>query len=133
MSQVFDTGGWLPGSAWQTYAKLSGIVNLSKTWVLVDEHPDSINDAAFAVQMALPNAKSASIIDVPASFHNGACGFSFSDGHSEIHRWRGSRIKPPVKNSLMALPLGAATPDSVPDVIWMSENTTVSKTTGSYP
>jgi prepilin-type processing-associated H-X9-DG protein len=101
--------------------------------VLVDEHPDSINDAAFAVQMALPDAKTAQIIDVPASIHNGACGFSFSDGHSEIRRWQGKRIKVPVKNSLMSLPLGSAAPDSVRDVIWMSENTTVSVKTSSYP
>ena len=133
MSQVFDNGSWLPAPPWRTYGKLSDIVNLSKTWVLIDEHPDSINDAAFAVQMALPDAKSAQIIDVPASFHNGACGFSFSDGHSEIHRWRGSRIKVPVKNSVMPLPLGTAAPDSLPDVLWASENTTVSLSTASYP
>ena len=133
MSQVFDTGGWLPAPPWRIYGKLSDIVSLSKTWVLVDEHPDSINDAAFAVQMAKPDAKSAQIIDVPASFHNGACGFSFSDGHSEIHRWRGSRIKPPVRNSIIPLPLGSAAPDSVPDVLWMSENTTVSVATAGYP
>ena len=133
MSQVFDNGSWLPAPPWRTYGKLSDIVNLSKTWVLIDEHPDSINDAAFAVQMALPDAKSAQIIDVPASFHNGACGFSFSDGHSEIHRWRGSRIKVPVKNVVMPLPLGSAAPDSLPDVLWASENTTVSAKTSTYP
>jgi len=132
MSQVFDNGSWLPAPPWRTYGKLSAIVNLSKTWVLVDEHPDSINDAAFAVQMALPNATTAQIIDCPASFHNGACGFSFADGHSEIHRWRGSKIKAPVKNALMSLPVGAAG-NSLPDVLWMSENTTVSASTASYP
>ncbi len=25
--------------------------------------------------------------DLPASYHNGAAGFSFADGHSEIHKW----------------------------------------------
>jgi prepilin-type processing-associated H-X9-DG protein len=25
---------------------------------------------------------------LPASFHGGAGGFSFADGHSEIHKWR---------------------------------------------
>jgi prepilin-type N-terminal cleavage/methylation domain-containing protein len=132
MSQVFDNGSWLPAPTWRTYGKLSDIVNLSKTFVLVDEHPDSINDAAFAVQMVLPEAKSGEIIDVPASYHNGACGFSFSDGHSEIRKWRGARIKQPVKNALMPLPLGEAL-DSLPDVKWMSENTTVSVRTASYP
>ena len=26
--------------------------------------------------------------DLPASYHNDACGFSFADGHSEIKKWR---------------------------------------------
>ncbi|MBI3415528.1 MAG: type II secretion system protein [Verrucomicrobia bacterium] len=132
MSQVFDDGTWLPASAWRVYGKMTDIVNPVKTWVLLDEHPDSINDPAFAVQMAKPDAKTAQIIDVPASYHNGACGFSFSDGHSEIHKWRGSRIQPPVKGVDLSLPLGAAG-DSLKDVLWMSENTTVSVKEGTYP
>src|SRR6266550_9151716 len=47
MSQVFGNGGWLPVPNWRTYSKLSNIALPTKTWVLVDEHPDSINDAAF--------------------------------------------------------------------------------------
>ena len=134
MSQVFDDGSWLPAASWRVYSKLSAIVNPGKTWVLVDEHPDSVNDPAFAVQMAKPDAKTAQIIDVPASYHNGACGFSFADGHSEIHKWRGSRIKVPVRNGnpVLALPLGAAG-DSLKDVLWMCENTTVSVKEGTYP
>jgi prepilin-type N-terminal cleavage/methylation domain-containing protein/prepilin-type processing-associated H-X9-DG protein len=27
-------------------------------------------------------------VDIPASYHNGACGFSFADGHAEIKKWR---------------------------------------------
>ncbi|MSU35248.1 MAG: type II secretion system protein [Pedosphaera sp.] len=134
MSQVFDDGSWLPASAWRVFGKLTDIVNPVKTWVLLDEHPDSINDPAFAVQMAKPDDKNAQIIDVPASYHNGACGFSFADGHSEIHRWLGSRIKVPVRNGtpVLPLPLGPAG-DSLKDVLWMSENTTVSLKTGTYP
>ena len=139
MSQVFDDGYWLPGPAyngpWRVYKTLSSIVNPGKTWVLLDEHPDSVNDPAFAVQMAKPDAKSsAQIIDVPASYHNGACGFSFSDGHSEVHKWVGSKIKVPVRNGspVLALPLGASG-DSLKDLLWMSENTTVSIKEGTYP
>ena len=29
-------------------------------------------------------------IDLPASYHNGACGFSFADGHAEIKKWADS-------------------------------------------
>ena len=134
MSQVFDDGSWLPSSSWRIYKKMSEIVNPAKTWVLLDEHPDSVNDPAFAVQMAKPDSKSVQIIDVPASYHNGACGFSFADGHSEIHKWIGSRIKVPVRNGnpVLALPLGAAG-DSLRDALWMCENTTVSVKEGTYP
>jgi prepilin-type N-terminal cleavage/methylation domain-containing protein/prepilin-type processing-associated H-X9-DG protein len=58
------------------------------TWVYVDEHPDSINDAG------LFNPHAWSWIDMPATYHNGACGFAFADGHSEIHKWRASLSSP---------------------------------------
>jgi prepilin-type N-terminal cleavage/methylation domain-containing protein/prepilin-type processing-associated H-X9-DG protein len=126
MSQTFSDGSWLPSSAWKIYQKESDIVNPSQTWVFGDEHPDSINDAAMAVQMAKDGATSAQIIDFPASYHNGACGFNFADGHSEIHKWIGSKIKPPVHyNNSLALNVPAG--DSVKDVIWWSQNTTVAK------
>jgi len=126
MSQVFDFGGWLPSPPWRLYGKLSTIALPTKTWVLVDEHPDSINDAACAVQMAKLDATSAQIIDFPASYHNGACGLSFADGHCEIHKWIGSKIKAPAhyNNSLgLNVPAG----DSVKDIIWWSDVTTVLK------
>ena len=53
-------------------------------WVLVDENASGLNDAAFASGMEIPEW-----IDAPGSYHNGACGFAFADGHSEIHRWLG--------------------------------------------
>ena len=56
----------------------------SQTWVYMDEHPDSINDAgAFAPNSAI------NIPDAPATYHNGAAGFAMADGHSEIHKWKG--------------------------------------------
>ena len=57
MSQVFDFGFWLPASAWKVYSRLANIDNPSATWVMIDEHPDSINDAACAVMMAKPDRK----------------------------------------------------------------------------
>jgi prepilin-type N-terminal cleavage/methylation domain-containing protein/prepilin-type processing-associated H-X9-DG protein len=88
------------------------------TWVFVDEHPDSINDPAFFN----PNANL--IVDVPAAYHNGACGFSFVDGHSEIHKWRGVLTQPRVRqvsamdDQYLDSTLGAATGD--PDLHWLS-------------
>ena len=62
----------------------------SMAWVLVDEHPDSINDSMLYVNTTLSPAN-AEWVDWPASYHDGACGGSFADGHSEIHKWRDSR------------------------------------------
>jgi prepilin-type N-terminal cleavage/methylation domain-containing protein/prepilin-type processing-associated H-X9-DG protein len=126
MSQVFDYGNWLPASQWRVYGKTSDIVNPVQTWVLVDEHPDSINDAACAVQIAKPGATTAQIIDFPATYHNGASGMSFADGHADIHRWIGSKIKAKATyNGSLSLNVPAG--DSVRDVIWWSENTTVAR------
>jgi len=58
----------------------------SQIWVTLDEHADPIDDAVF---MFDPGAALASEYwrELPASYHNGACSFSFADGHSEIHKW----------------------------------------------
>lgn len=120
-------GGWLPGvyndaqREWRTYGKFSHIVKPAPAhlWVTVDEHPRSINDALFAVQCG--DAQGVRIVDFPASYHGGACGFSFADGHSEIHKWRGKTIQPPQDGSL--LPLNVDAGDSVQDVRWIQERT----------
>lgn len=135
MSQVFGNGEWLAGgqnagqTTYRTYGKLGNIINPAKTFVFVDEHPDSINDAAFASQVA--NAEPMNppgnerIIDFPASNHNGACGFSFADGHSEIHKWIGTKIKPAPKYEWVPGMLNVPAGDSGRDVRWMAEHTTV--------
>ena len=95
----------------------------SMVWVLLDEHPDSINDAAFANQMVTADKLStAHIIDFPASYHNGACGFSFADGHSEIKKWKDGRTIAPVKYT-GTLSLNVASPNNK-DVLWFAERTT---------
>jgi len=68
----------------------------ASVFVSVDEHPDSINDSIFHFIPGLAPS-SATWRDLPASYHNGACGFSFADGHSEIHKWMDPRTKLPVK------------------------------------
>jgi prepilin-type processing-associated H-X9-DG protein len=94
--------------------------------VLLDEHPDSINDAAFAVQMVEPdNLGAARIIDYPASYHNAACGFSFADGHSEIRKWIDPRTVVPARYD-NSLSLNVASPDNR-DVLWMAERSSVRK------
>ncbi len=83
---------------WRMFLKESDVVVPSDTWVFVDEHPDSINDGFFCTDMnPAPNLSAATLPDCPASYHNGACGFVFADGHSEIHKWLDPRTRIPVK------------------------------------
>jgi prepilin-type processing-associated H-X9-DG protein len=75
------------GKSYNRFEKTTGIIgpSPSQAWVMVDEHPDGINDGWLAVRMYTDGR--AYWRDLPASYHNGACGFSFADGHSEIKKW----------------------------------------------
>ncbi|MDB6123336.1 MAG: xcpT 2 [Pedosphaera sp.] len=126
------TGAWLDGNlnssqnTWRTYAKITdtSLPGASMLWLLMDEHPDSINDGGMAVECGL-TGPSAKIIDYPASFHNRAAGISYVDGHSEIHRWLDARTMPTVKYN-NALPLNVASPNNV-DVAWLQARTSAPK------
>jgi prepilin-type N-terminal cleavage/methylation domain-containing protein/prepilin-type processing-associated H-X9-DG protein len=90
------------------------------TWVYVDEHPDSINDAGcFA-----PNTPT-NIPDAPATYHGGAAGFAMADGHGEIHKWRGPTMtKARKSNGLNGVSFVAqnnfGTVKGDPDLFWYS-------------
>jgi prepilin-type N-terminal cleavage/methylation domain-containing protein/prepilin-type processing-associated H-X9-DG protein len=92
-------GSWLPGTPsggpWMVYEKDSQMTRPSPAnlWLLLDEHPDSINDGAFAVQMTTISDESATWIDHASCLHGGGCGFSFCDGHAVIHHWRDPKWK----------------------------------------
>ncbi|MBM3838035.1 MAG: type II secretion system protein [Verrucomicrobia bacterium] len=124
MSQAFNCmGSWLPAPKYKVFRKLAEITKPSpaQVYCLVDEHPDSINAGGFANQM-VESAAAARIIDFPASYHNGAGGISFMDGHAEIRKWSDPRTRPPVKNNNQ-LTLNVASANNK-DMIWLSERTT---------
>jgi len=92
-----------------------GPVNL---WLLMDENPYSINDAYMVCEPGINMW-----IDYPASYHNGACGISFCDGHAIIKRWHDSTV----------LNMRAANPSQLPpspgttDLQWLQQFSTVLK------
>ncbi|SPE51092.1 conserved hypothetical protein [Verrucomicrobia bacterium] len=106
--------GLNPG--WTRYFKLGDFVkpNPSVCWVVLDEHPDSIDDALFSVLMQ-PHAH---WMDVPSSLHNGGCGLSFADGHAEIKRWLDVTTVVPV---LRHNPASANNLESPRDMKWLQE------------
>ncbi|HEY9174798.1 MAG TPA: type II secretion system protein [Verrucomicrobiae bacterium] len=86
------------------------------TWVYIDEHPDSINDAGFFA----PNANN-NFVDIPATYHNGAAGVAFADGHSEIQRWKGPtlrNLKINARDGQYQVNVATRPPD--PDLTWLS-------------
>lgn len=114
------------GPGWKYYGWCHQVVKLtslvqpvpSMAWVFVDEHPDSINDAMLYVDPAIPVAN-AQWFDWPASYHAGACGLCFADGHSEIHKWLDSRTLAPVTYTIIN---GQSVRGSV-DFAWLAQRT----------
>lgn len=92
---------WYSEDFHQIYKKTSEIINPapSNLWVVLDEHPDSINDPCFFVRMDATSPRAAQWIDLPASYHNGACGVTFADGHAEIKKWLDPRTLRPITKS----------------------------------
>ena len=106
-----------------TYRKLADIVRPSPSqgFVFLDEHPDEIDDGYFLVFVD----KHAAWGNCPANYHNGACGFSFADGHAEIKKWRDP-------DTLAAHP--PATPMGPNDVPWVQLRASAPKnSTLPYP
>ncbi|MCF7765131.1 MAG: type II secretion system GspH family protein [Verrucomicrobia bacterium] len=117
------TASWVvrAGPDYRIMRKLSEVRLPTTTFVLADEHPDSINGAGLAVQPT-DDPSAARIIDFPASYHNGAAGFSFVDGHAEVHKWVDARTQPPILYT-GALKLNVSSPGNR-DAMWLSERTT---------
>ncbi len=108
------------------FEKKSDIVNPqpSKLWVLLDEREDSIDCGGFRVNMdgMKESPVATRIQDYPASYHNNAGGFSFADGHSEIHKWQDPRTFPKLQRG-QELQLNVASPFNQ-DMAWLMAHTT---------
>ncbi len=112
-----DNAGSAIFSGWAQFLKLTLIARPAMTFVFLDEHPDFINDGWYIFCYNDPVGGTWS--DMPASYHNGACGFSFADGHSEIKKWMVGTTKQ-AKYPTWPVPAGA----DKRDFNWVSERAT---------
>jgi prepilin-type N-terminal cleavage/methylation domain-containing protein/prepilin-type processing-associated H-X9-DG protein len=100
----------------------------STIFVFIDEREDAINWGNFGTEMPGydPNNPGLySLSDLPASYHGQACGFSFADGHAEIHRWRDQRTMPPLmQGGLIFTGTGSTPSPTNVDVAWLQEHAT---------
>jgi prepilin-type processing-associated H-X9-DG protein len=110
---------------YQQYLKLTDFIRPTDIYVFLDEHPDSINDGWFVFCSAADPAERAQWSDLPASYHNGAGGFSFADGHSQIKKWQAANTKRPVKRNSGDFPIAVG--GDTRDITWVAERTTVKK------
>jgi prepilin-type N-terminal cleavage/methylation domain-containing protein/prepilin-type processing-associated H-X9-DG protein len=87
-------------SGYTKYKKTSQVLNPgpAMTIVFLDERCDSINDGEWCTSMnGWPDKPAAwTLIDFPGSYHGGAGGLSFADGHSEIHKWKEAATMPAI-------------------------------------
>jgi prepilin-type processing-associated H-X9-DG protein len=94
------------------------VLRPANAWLLIDEHPDSINDGYFLNNPAGANFWT----DIPGSLHKGAATVSFADGHAEIHQWLSKSTRLPVQFSYGPPPLD---PLGHTDFQWLIARTAV--------
>jgi prepilin-type processing-associated H-X9-DG protein len=109
----------------QTDINLPAPVN---AWIFIDEHPDSINDGLFRVNLQGVNTDGSMTggtyqwNDYPANNHGGSGALSFADGHAEVHKWTDPALVPnPVKFSKNSNLMATA---PYTDLIWLRMATT---------
>jgi prepilin-type processing-associated H-X9-DG protein len=113
------------------FFKVTAIPTPAKIFNFLDEHPDSINDGYFLNKWPYQPKNTTDDddgewIDLPGSYHNGGANFSFTDGHSEYHRWQvWSTKQPPVPKSLN-LPMDVPKPERA-DLYWTLSRMSVSQ------
>jgi prepilin-type processing-associated H-X9-DG protein len=98
---------------WRVFKRTSDFhdLNPARLFVFVEEHPDSINDGHFQVNM-----NGQTFPSVPGSNHDGAGTLSFADGHVETRAWE---TRPPVRKIVLA----NITP-TTNDWRWLTDRTT---------
>jgi prepilin-type N-terminal cleavage/methylation domain-containing protein len=91
------------------YTNGSDLVHPSpaNAFIFVDEHPITLDDGFFQLALGTP-----SLPNIPASYLDGGCGFSFADGHAIVHMWQTSNLEIPViqyvseEGAILPLPAG---------------------------
>jgi prepilin-type N-terminal cleavage/methylation domain-containing protein/prepilin-type processing-associated H-X9-DG protein len=121
LNGVGGAGGNQHDNPYATFGKTTDFRKIGATeiFLMVDENPFSINDGSLAVDAASPRW-----IDFPGSGHNNSCGFSFCDGHAEIHKWRTTQLQitaPPPHDASRPTAMGVGDPDWT----WLVEHSTV--------
>ena len=115
---------------WRTFERGGDLIDPgpSMTELFWDQREDSINMGNFLIDMIgfpdQPNLVQFNE-DMPGSYHDRAGGLSFTDGHSEIRRWRDPRTMPPLRTGQDWVVISAPIPSpNNADLIWLQQRAT---------
>jgi hypothetical protein len=76
-----------PGTNAHIFFKTTDITKPANLFVFIDENPASIDDGFFWTMISDSDWE-----DIPATYHNNACGMSFADSHAIIKAWHDNAI-----------------------------------------
>src|SRR5262249_51182867 len=113
-----------PGSdQYRVYIKEGDVRYASKTWYLICEHENSINDGFFLVDMTSTRP----FTDFPSRRHNRGYVLSFLDSHTEVYKMTDSRSFWPVPagSYVNVQPPGNVNTPSNPDFVKLQSVTTI--------
>lgn len=111
---VGSTDAGTIGNGYVTYIKLTDIKRTSEIFVILDEHPETINDSLFC-SPTTPPAPPTFWQDFPASYHSKSGSFNFADGHAALHKWLDSSTCVAPNGSINNVPLA----NQMEDLKWM--------------
>ena len=122
-----DIKGYSGSQTMKVFKKLGDVSpspGATGAWVFIDENPYSIDDGYFVCDL-----NGTAWVNVPASFHNGAGGLAFADGHSEIKKWGDGKVQSFVLSSYSASygspAISLSGSDSQSDLNWLKQRSTV--------
>ena len=112
---------------WRIYSKDSQITAPApvNAWVFIDEHPDSINDGLFRMNLqgvaADYTGGTYTWSDYPANNHGGSGVLAYADGHAAAHKWTDPALVPNPVRHAKNTNLTATAPYT--DMIWLRQAT----------
>jgi len=97
----------------------------SDCWVIMDENPNSDDDACMYVNPADADGTGKTFTELPGSIHGGTSGEVYADGHSDLHKWKGTVTTQPFHPTMTSYLQGVGSLDSgsVNDLAWLAQHT----------
>ena len=120
------------GGNWSDFynpKKMSGLHTPSpaECFVMLDEHPDSDDDACFYVEPKDANGTGTTVTEFPGNLHGNAAAIVYADGHSDVHVWKGRTFLKPVTYSSSYYQGVNISTDTLgqKDLAWLAQRTPV--------